>query len=54
MRGRTLYQFISIPASRKIWFQIPGYQDWVQLDLSGGFKEGMRTLLKTSSEYEGL
>jgi hypothetical protein len=34
----TVYQIVAVPEKFKIWFKIPGAQDWTEID--------MRALLK--------
>lgn len=35
---RTAYQVIVEPAINKLWFKIPGFQNWTEIDLDQYFK----------------
>ncbi len=35
----TIYQFVVVPKSKKLWVNIPGHQEWTEIDLSGLFEK---------------
>jgi hypothetical protein len=34
----TTYQVVAVPSQLKIWVSVPGYQDWVSVDLKPLFQ----------------
>ena len=35
----TIYQIVAVPAEKKLWLKIPGFQDWTEIGLANIFKD---------------
>lgn len=40
---KSIYQFVTVPASLKLWVKAPGYTQWTEIDLKKLFHRGVKT-----------